>query len=214
MTPEERFNQNMSSYERLYQIYREVKGSGRGPNDLGALRRSMIILMCGSWEAYFEDEVLFTLSVRLNGLTNPHQLPEGLRLSVYDAMHSKEGHFADLDARDLVWQLSGDGWKGHIYQWVDNKIKNFNTPKTKQIDDVFRKVFGGGKLSDNWNWAGQSAVSSKRKLNEFVSLRGDIAHARLDDEHIVSIGTVTNRATFLRGLVRNSVPIFQQLRNV
>lgn len=53
---------------------------------------------------------------------------------------------------------------------------SLNTPRTAQIDELFRKVIGLERLSSAWSWKGRSAAQSAAALDALVTLRGSIAH--------------------------------------
>ena len=80
----------------------------------------------------------------------------------------------------LVWQIADGGWKdiltAHRTEIKNHWLGNFNTPKTGQINSLFLDLLGIGKLSDSWYWAGMSAKNSAAKLDEYITVRGDIAH--------------------------------------
>jgi len=51
-----------------------------------------------------------------------------------------------------------------------------NTPKAEQIDELFRSAIGIPKLSSYWRWDRMTIARAREKLDEFVTLRGAIAH--------------------------------------
>jgi RiboL-PSP-HEPN len=55
--------------------------------------------------------------------------------------------------------------------------KKLNTPKTQQIDTLFREALGIEKVSNHWKWPKKMTVArATKKLDEMVTLRGAIAH--------------------------------------
>ncbi|WP_158632711.1 HEPN domain-containing protein [Amycolatopsis sp. WAC 01416] len=54
--------------------------------------------------------------------------------------------------------------------------RKLNTPKTAQIDDLFTNAVGVGGVSKSWFWKGMTAARASEKLDEFVTLRGEVAH--------------------------------------
>jgi len=51
-----------------------------------------------------------------------------------------------------------------------------NTPKTRQINDLFEKAIGLSNLSAAWKWKKMTATNAAKKLDSYVTLRGAIAH--------------------------------------
>lgn len=58
----------------------------------------------------------------------------------------------------------------------EERDRQLNTPKTKQIDDLFERALGLTGISKSWHWGRMSARRAGEKLDEYVILRGSIAH--------------------------------------
>lgn len=59
-----------------------------------------------------------------------------------------------------------------------------NTPNTAQLNQFFKRMLGIGRVSSSWHWQGMTAERAEQKLDELVSLRGDIAHRGHSSEHV------------------------------
>jgi hypothetical protein len=57
-----------------------------------------------------------------------------------------------------------------------NKIDRLNTPKTSPVTDLFKSVLGLPRIHTHWKWQRMTAKGAGEKLDEFVALRGSIAH--------------------------------------
>ena len=79
-----------------------------------------------------------------------------------------------------MWKLASDGWKSYLEERLatlqEERNRSLNTPKTANIDELFDEAVGLEGVSDAWYWSGMSKKRAKEKLDEYVSLRGDIAH--------------------------------------
>ena len=79
-----------------------------------------------------------------------------------------------------AWDLAGEGWKvglrNNMKSVLAKTIGALNTPRTAQIDELFRKVIGLEKMSSSWSWKGRSVAQSSVALDALVTLRGSIAH--------------------------------------
>ena len=49
------------------------------------------------------------------------------------------------------------------------------TPKSKNIRDLSKRYLGID-ITDSWHWGRTSADQARRKLNELIELRGELAH--------------------------------------
>ena len=68
-----------------------------------------------------------------------------------------------------VWCLAGTGWravlKEHRKKALGKLVGPFNTPKTAQVNDLFKNLIGISKLSLQWHWKGmtsQQACASRK----------------------------------------------------
>jgi hypothetical protein len=52
----------------------------------------------------------------------------------------------------------------------------WNTPKSEPVQKLFEKALGISDITQNWAWQKNPVGSTTTKLDDFVSLRGEIAH--------------------------------------
>jgi HEPN superfamily RiboL-PSP-like protein len=78
--------------------------------------------------------------------------------------------------------------------------KKLNTPKTEQIDDLFNRALGIPKISAGWYWNNMPRERATRKLDDFVTLRGDVAH-RGSSANKIHKADVTNYYSHVKLLV-------------
>lgn len=55
-------------------------------------------------------------------------------------------------------------------------INSLNTPNSSQIDNLFSKVIGLKDLNSNWKAVGLTSEQAVSKLNNYIKMRGAIAH--------------------------------------
>ncbi len=55
-------------------------------------------------------------------------------------------------------------------------VSSLNTPKSKQVDELFEELIGLTNLHTRWSWQGINAEDAKKKLDEYIRIRGQIAH--------------------------------------
>ena len=56
------------------------------------------------------------------------------------------------------------------------RARNLNTPKSENIRVLFSEALGIDDISKAWNWKKMSSIQAAKKLDGYISLRGEIAH--------------------------------------
>lgn len=145
--------------------------------------RSAYMLLSAAWEAFIEDIILDSVKFMVEN-TTPEKLPKSLRKSI--ATHIKN------DKNELSpWVLSSDNCKDCIITYVEKKIELLNSPKSKNINDIF-KEFLNLKITDYWFWDYELDFSQKvsfskensiQWVDEFISDRGAIVHGRAKNKN-------------------------------
>ena len=168
------FDQNARDVDRLIQIHADVGGDEKGRRfGLEVLNKSAIVLITAIWEAYCEDLASEALDHLVTNVSSGSQLPKELKKRVVTEIKA--------DANDLaMWDLADTGWRNKVRarlaSLTTDRNKRLNTPKSDQIDDLFNAAVGLGSVSNTWYWKGMSVLNAKKKLDDFVTLRGAIAH--------------------------------------
>jgi len=166
---------NLEDITRLLALHALVGGTAKGRRyGLEVLNKSAIVLITAYWEAYCEDiaaEALEHIVKHSKSSANlPNELKRQLAKELKDALHELE-----------VWKIADTGWKKYIIERLDKlrEARNwdFNTPKTEQIDKLFLHAIGVKNISSSWKWPKKMTTRrATHKLNNFVGLRGSIAH--------------------------------------
>lgn len=168
------FDRNVEDVQRLLEIHADVGGDAKGRRyGLEVLNKSGIVLITAFWEAYCEDIAAEALEHLVDNVSSAANLPKELRKRI--AAEVKK------DQNDLAaWDLADSGWKGlvraRLASLTQERNRRLNTPKAVQIDDLFASAIGLLKVSSSWSWKKMSTTKARQKLDNFVSLRGDIAH--------------------------------------
>lgn len=166
--------ENFADVDRLLQLHTKEGGSAKGRrHGLEVLNKAAIVLITAFWEAYCEDLAAECLQHLLEHSASADKLPKLLRRQLAEEI-KRDQH--DLE----VWKLAGDGWKTYLSQRMqrltEQRNRRLNTPKADQLDELFEIALGIAKISNCWSWQGASTTRSKKNLNDFVELRGSIAH--------------------------------------
>ncbi|WP_148897006.1 HEPN domain-containing protein [Geothermobacter ehrlichii] len=165
----------MSEVARLMDIHTIVAGAGPGrKRDVQVLNKSAIIITLACWEAYVEDLARNAFEYMLNVASEPSIFPDHV-LAVAGKRIAKAGA---LD----VWMLADDGWKAALSAHKDEILNkyivkgSFNTPSCKNIDKLYSELIGLTSASREFYWPGMSNDKAKKKLQDLIDLRGEIAH--------------------------------------
>jgi len=137
------------------------------------LNKAAVVLITSFFEAYCEDLAAEALERLGKHSNSAEHLPKELQKRVAKSLKS--------DIHDLaIWKLADDGWrdvlKSRLAELQEERNRRLNTPKTAYIDELFEDAVGIPKVSAQWRWNKMSAKRAKEKLDEFVSLRGEVAH--------------------------------------
>jgi RiboL-PSP-HEPN len=176
------FVENFEDVKQLLRLHTMIGGSGTGRrHGLEVLNKAAIVLITAFWEAYCEDLAAEGLQHLLAHSASADKLPLRLRKQLAGEI-KKATHELEM------WKLAGDGWKTYLSQRLkrlsDERNRGLNTPKPHQLDELFEMALGIDKISDRWSWKGASATRTKKNLNDFVELRGSIAHRGKDSESV------------------------------
>lgn len=168
------FEANTQDIERLLELHKQQGGDEPGRRfGLEVLNKSAIVLITSFWEAYCEDVAAQGLRHIIDH-ASPSTLPTELKKLVAKELKG--------DSHELkVWELAGDGWRdvlrARLTSLQEARNRKLNTPKTQNIDELFLSALGLENVSKSWKWPKKMTVErARKKLDRFVTLRGEIAH--------------------------------------
>lgn len=191
------FRQNIAEVRQLLDIHVQVSGDAPGRRSgVEVLNKSGIVLLVACWEAYVEDLAIAAFDFMLANATTHNVFPDGVLTLASSSLKKSQ------DDR-VVWGLAGDGWisilQSHKQKTVEKYVDNFNTPRAKNIDDLFANLIGLTQLSSNWSWSHRTVENAQQRLSDLITLRGSIAH-RVATGQKVYKGTVTDYSTIVNRL--------------
>ena len=168
------FDQNLKDVERLLEIHADVGGNAQGRRfGLEVLNKSAIILITAIWEAYCEDLAAEALMHMVDNAPSGLSLPKELKKKLAADILADQNKLAMWDLADAAWKART---QGRLETLMAERNRRLNTPKTAQINELFVAAIGLPDISTAWKWKRMSAAQSARKLDNFVELRGAIAH--------------------------------------
>jgi hypothetical protein len=168
------FNDNHADIERLIEIHEELAGAGPGyKHGVEVLNKSAVVLTSAVWEAFCEDLASEAVDHLVAKLSDPAKLPKALRKRIASELETDKDELA-------VWDLAKSGWKAVLksraQSIADERARALNTPKTRNIAELFEDAVGLSKVTSAWSWKGMNPAQAGEKLDRLVTLRGDIAH--------------------------------------
>ena len=128
-----------------------------------------MVLITACWEAYIEDVAAEAFDHILKNCSDASSFPTRVRVLAARSLREAKDERA-------IWVLAGNGWKTVLTEHRDKTLEYFHTPKHKNVDDLFFDLLGLGNLSASWRWQGMSAKSAAKKLNNYIEIRGKVAH--------------------------------------
>lgn len=161
---------NKTDLDRLWWFHTNTAGATQGRKyGVEVLNKAVVVFVCAAWEAYCEDIILESLdhinadATDFNLFPKEVKTPIGLRLK-------EEKH------EQSPWKLAGDGWKNVVITHAKEHVAALNTPKSENLQTLFAKTIGVKDVTHNWNWQKCSRATATKRLDDFVTLRGEIAH--------------------------------------
>ena len=154
----------------LDETHRRVNHDGHGRRALGHITRSGVVMLCAAWELYIEEVLVESACFLVNGAEAPDFLPPKVKGRIAQAAKNDTHEFGAL-------RLCGDGWKEVYIDAVKRDAERLNSPKFGNISELFNKWLAVESLDQDWR-------HTREALNEFVTIRGEIAHRGADAQYV------------------------------
>jgi len=200
--PIDNFVDNAREVLGLLEIHESKTGKKRGRRfGMEIVNKSGIVMITACWEAFVEDTAVEAFEFLLAQTSDHSTLPSGILRRV--AKHLKE------DKNEIrIWNLANDGWKQVLRDYrkelLHSHVSFFNTPRAGNVDDLFKALLDYDALSNEWHWNRISADSAKKKLADYITLRGAIAHRVKASESVLKDDVVDYSVFIMRLAVRTS----------
>ena len=167
------FDSNSNDVQELWSIRQGLSGKGKNANGINVMNRSAVIFITAAWESYVEDFAMEAFDHLLANATTASQIPAKVRTLATKSIWEQKDP-------SRIWDIADAGWRTYLVQHRETVrtqwLGSFNTPKTEQVNGLYRELLGIRKLSDAWSWKAMSASAAGSKLDGYVTIRGDIAH--------------------------------------
>lgn len=163
-------NRMLTDVDRLIESHGILSGGAQGRPGLGHITKSVTFLLCAAWELYIEELVVEIAKVLADRANSPSDLPKEVRKEI--SKHVKK-HSHELKPLDLA----GDGWRLVYLAHSKELVSQLNTPKTGPINLLVKKISGWTNPTECWS-------CEPNYINDFVTVRGDIAHSGSDANYV------------------------------
>ncbi|MBF9051293.1 hypothetical protein GTA62_08315 [Roseobacter sp. HKCCD9010] len=155
----------------LIASHTELRRGKKGRDPHNSILKSSVMMLCAIWELYCESVLEEAVAKLLEAKSDPQTLPDAIKGQIKQAVYHEN-----------VWKsdplsLAGFGWRDVHLRIVKERCASFNTPKPKQLDDLFKKMLGLKELSKSW-------TVQPSEIENFVKLRGEIAHRGTDAANV------------------------------
>lgn len=176
------FQTNQEDIEQLWQIHEDYAGQGRGRKyGVEVLNRSVVIFVTACWESYVEDLAREAFNFLLENAADSTAVPAKVKNFAVAEIHKQKDP-------TRLWDIADQGWRQVLEQHKDAVMEKwlggFNTPKTKPVNDLFSELLGIPKISGSWFWQKMSPERAGEKLDEYITVRGNIAHRIRDEDKV------------------------------
>lgn len=170
----ERFIKNQEDIQQLWAIHEEYAGEGRGrKHGVEVLNRSAIVFVTAIWESFVEDLAQEAFEFLIDNAPNSDFIPQKIKNFIATSVLTQKDP-------SRVWEVADLRWKrvliAHKVTVLEKWLGNFNTPKTEPVKSLFEQLLGMPNISSTWRWKGMSSRKAEDKLDQFITMRGDIAH--------------------------------------
>lgn len=212
--------ENTDEVDRLLEIHEQLGGTGVGRrHHIEVINRSAIVMLVACWEDYVENLATIAFDYLIENVESARDLPRKLQAYVARSITAEKDDCA-------VWKLADTGWKAVLREYrseiLERHTGRFNTPRTAKVDSLYESLIGLQNLSKSWKWSGTSNESAKKRLEELITLRGEIAHRViagrsvrkkdvLSDKHLIGFisATSSNRVAEYLEEVTGTQPFIQ-----
>lgn len=156
----------------LVDTHRKLNPGGHGRRALGHITRSGVLMLSAAWELYIEEVLVEGVIFLVEAADSPDFLPDGVKGKIAQVAKNDKHAFGAL-------KLCGLGWRTVYADAVRKDCENFNTPKFGNIAKLYSDWLNvdQGSFQNSWR-------HPPSEINEFITLRGEIAHRGADARYV------------------------------
>ena len=185
--------------QRLIESHKELRQGRRGRDPYNAILKSSVVMLSATWELYCEAVLCEAASKIIEHHQGPDTLPEAIKAELKNAVHHTEA------VKSEPLKLAGDGWRTVYRDHVSDACARFNTPKTENLDRLFKRYIGLRNLSGKWHHTGV-------EIDKFVTTRGESAHRGTDAENVSRTDATHFKAMIFRTISDTDDALYEYLK--
>jgi hypothetical protein len=179
--------------DRIIESHATLNHDGGGRRGLGHLTRSGVLMLCAAWELYLEEVLVEGVEYFVAKFNSPKLFPKSVQKELASFVKESKHDLKPLE-------LAGDGWKTLYRDHVRNTLNGFHTPKSVNLDLLFKKFLGIDHFSAWW-------TLGDAEIDRFVSIRGDVAHKGRDARYV----TISNLKEYLIKIKQTALDVDNEL---
>lgn len=171
------------------------------------LNKSAIVLTSAVWEAYVDDVCGNAVDHLSQHLPDASNLPDLIKLEIAAEIHRRYNDAPGKKKdRKSAWELADGGWKivlaNNLTRIKEKMLMGnaFNTCKADNVKDLLERAIGLQDVCQFWRWQGATPDRVRTRLDEYIGLRGDVAH-----RGAAATSIRKNQCTAFLGLVEHLV---------
>lgn len=177
------FFDNLKEVRELLTIHEKIAGKKQGrKSQVETLNKSGVVLLTACWETYVEELLSSAFDYLIDNAIDHKSIPYSVLTKASNDLKN------DKDERK-VWDLAGDGWRSILKTYKKNilagQIDYFHVPRPDNIDDLFERLIGLKKPTLEWRWKKMKNIKARQTLNDYIDLRGAIAHKVKSSEKVL-----------------------------
>lgn len=148
---------------RLIETHSYYSQNKPGRKNLGHLTRSAVVMLCAAWERYNEDLLIDSINYLCKTVEDITALNTQIKKTISKKVRDDKNEIKPVE-------LAGNGWKNVWLAYAKLETEALNTPKSNVLNVLFKTYMGIDDYTGMWK------KNSKKKIDNFVSDRGAIAH--------------------------------------
>lgn len=169
------FEENWRTVELISQFTEDR--AGRSHEQTAALNQAALIFCITAWEGYVEDALKESATYLAEHCPSYDKLPQEVRRQLELAVTPGKGWGSKSPSGYYVGDLAGAGWRTLLRTLATQATEgsNFNTPKSKNVKGLFSS-WCGIDVTSVWSWQNFASPNAAKRLDESITLRGQIVH--------------------------------------
>lgn len=193
------FLELLEDVDKLRTTHYEYSKGLRGRKKLGFLTRSSIVMLCAAWERYNENILLECIDKILETEIEASSLSKHVKEYLSTKVKENKSNIYPIELADNGWK---NLWKGYAV----NETNTLNTPNSENLNKLFKRFIGIEDYTLLWH---QKSIT---KINDFIKVRGEIAHNGSKSKYVRFNTLLNNIETIVDNAIQIDYSLSQHLK--